>query len=166
MSEGSSDRTRMIRLLKETDRSAYAQLRRRALTEAPLSFAASLEDDFAAEWRTEWTVFGAFAGETLAGMAGLLPDAKRKSAHKAHLWGMYVAPEYRGCGLGKGLLEAAVAHARTLPGVTLVSLTVTDAAPQARRLYEQAGFQLWGTHPEALRHEARSVADHHMLLRL
>lgn len=157
----------MIRILTESDDSAYVALRRRSLTESPLSFAASPEDDFAgSNLRPEWIVLGAFAGDTLAGLVGLLRDAKVKSAHKVHVWGMYVAPEHRGQGLGRGLLEAAIHHARSLPGATWISLTVTDAAPGARRLYEQAGFEVWGTQPDALRHDGRTVADHHMMLAL
>lgn len=161
----------MIRPLKQSDADAYVVLRRRSLTESPLCFAASPEDDFAgAQLRPEWNVFGAFhrddRGDTLAGIVGLLRDAKLKSPHKVHVWGMYVAPEHRGRGYGKQLLEAAVAHARSLPGIDWISLTVTDAAPAARKLYEQAGFELWGTHPDALRHEGRSVSDCHMLLRI
>jgi ribosomal protein S18 acetylase RimI-like enzyme len=157
----------MIRALTSTDNGAYVKLRRRSLTESPLCFAASPDDDFAGtQLRPEWTVFGAFDGDTLAGMVGLLRDAKLKSAHKVHVWGMYVAPEHRGRGFGKALLEAAISHTRTLPGVAAVSLTVTDAAPEARRLYERAGFTLWGTQPDALRHDGRAVDDHHMLLRL
>ena len=41
-----------------------------------------------------------------------------------------------------------------------------EAAPEAGRLYERAGFERWGTEPNALQHDGRSVAEHHMLLRL
>ena len=36
----------------------------------------------------------------------------------------------------------------------------------ARRLYERAGFEIWGTEPEALRHDGQSVAEHHMALHI
>jgi len=89
-----------------------------------------------------------------------------KASHKAHLWGMYVAPAFRRRGVGAALLRAAIAHARTRPGVAWLEVSVTTAAPEARRLYEAAGFQVWGEEPDALRHAGQSVAALHMGLRL
>jgi len=97
---------------------------------------------------------------------GLMRDRHVKASHKAHVWGMYVAPSHRGQGVGAGLLQAALQHARTLTGVAWVHLAVTSAAPQAQRLYERAGFEVWGTEPEALRHEGRAVVEYHMALSL
>lgn len=166
----------MIRQLVEDDAERYSELRRRALAEAPLAFAASPEDDFvgsAAAVREQlrrgpgWAILGAFAeAEALVGTVGLVRDRLRKAAHKAHLWGMYVAPGHRGHGVGAALVEAALAHARSLPGVSWVHLSVSAAAPEARRLYERAGFRRWGTEPEALRHDGRSADEHHLALRL
>jgi RimJ/RimL family protein N-acetyltransferase len=126
----------MIRPLTEADAEALAGLRRVSLLDIPLAFASSPEDDFAASI-----------------------DLVR-----AHLWGMYVAPDHRGRGLGLALLRATLDHARSLPGVTRVHLSVSSAAPRARRLYERAGFELWGTEPDALRDDGESVTDYHMAL--
>ena len=57
-------------------------------------------------------------------------------------------------------------HAAALPGVSWVHLGVSAAAPEALSLYEAAGFEAWGTEPEALRHEGHAVSEHHMALRL
>jgi len=43
---------------------------------------------------------------------------------------------------------------------------VTERAPEARRLYERAGFELWGTEPDALRHAGESVTEYHLALYL
>ena len=110
-------------------------------------------------------VIGAF-DPGLVGAIGLHRDRHRKAAHKVHLWGMYVTPGHRHRGVGAALLDAVLAHAATLPGVDAVRLTVSDAAPAARRLYERAGFHVWGTEPEALRYEGRSVVEHHMARRV
>jgi GNAT superfamily N-acetyltransferase len=164
----------MIRLLQSSDVAAFVALRRRALLDAPLAFGASPEDDFAAapdallaqmQKAPDWVIAGAF-DETLVGAAGLLRDRHLKAAHKAHVWGMFVQPEARGRGIGRALLDALVAHARTLDGVTTVRLAVSDAAPEARRLYERAGFQAWGFEPDALRAGGVTAGEHHMLLRL
>ena len=79
---------------------------------------------------------------------------------------MYVTPAFRRQGLAAALLAAAIAHARTLPGVDWLHLSVTSAAPDARRLYERAGFQLWGSEPDALRVDGQMVDEHHLALRL
>jgi RimJ/RimL family protein N-acetyltransferase len=63
-------------------------------------------------------------------------------------------------------VHAALDHARTLPGTSWVHLAVSEAAPEARRLYERAGFTVWGTEPDALRHDGRTVVEHHMAFRI
>lgn len=164
----------MIRELQEHDVEAYVELRRRALLDSPLAFAASPGDDFVSspdrvreQLRTgaDWVIFGAFR-PGLAGAVGLFRGRYPKASHKACLWGMYVEPGHRRQGVAAGLLEAVLRHARSLPGVEWVHLGVTTAAADARRLYERAGFQVWGTEPDALRHEGWSVEEHHMALRL
>lgn len=157
----------LIRPLTHADLGAYAALRRQSLLEVPLAFAASPETDVAAQIGVppDWMLFGAFAPE-LAGAVGLMRGRHPKAAHKLHLWGMYVAPSHRRRGLAAKLLEAAIAHARSMPGVAWIQLGVTDAAGDARRLYERMGFISWGSEPDALRFEGRSVAQEHMALRI
>ena len=152
----------MIRPLTSDDLDAFFALRHESLVEAPLAFAASPEDDI--RHAPEGTVFGAFDGLSLVGILGLRREPKRKAAHRMHLWGMYVTPSHRGRGLGGKLLAAAIARARETPGVRVLELGVTDAAPAARSLYERAGFVCWGTRPDALRDGERGVSEHHMLL--
>ena len=164
----------MIRELKEDDALAYVELRREALLEAPLAFASSPADDFASSpdavreqlrRAPESVIIGAFR-DHLVGAVGLYRDRHLKSAHKAHLWGMYVTPSHRGQHIASELLDAALRHAGTLPGVSWIHLTVSSAAPGAKRLYERAGFQIWGTEPDAMRHDGRTVVDYHMALYL
>src|SRR5687768_10258854 len=110
----------MIRALTEEDLEAYVALRREALLDTPLAFAASPEDAFAAseselakqmKKAPDWVIFGAF-DETLVGTAGLIRDRHLKAAHKMHLWGMYVTPAARRKGVAAELLQAAIDHAR------------------------------------------------------
>lgn len=166
--------TAEIRRLIEGDAEALFALRREALVEAPLAFLASPEDDMASSveavqamlrGETGAVVFGAFDG-ALAGMAGLYRERALKAAHKVHFWGFYVREAARGRGFGRRLVEAALENARTMKGVTSVHLSVSAAAPQAKALYERAGFQVWGREPEALSHNGRTVAEDHMVLKL
>ena len=53
---------------------------------------------------------------------------------------MYVAPEARGRGLGRRLLEELEAQARSL-GYSTVVLETGDRQPEALGLYESAGFE-------------------------
>jgi ribosomal protein S18 acetylase RimI-like enzyme len=152
-----------IRPLEERDATEFADVRRQSLLESPLSFGASPATDVA---RVADGVIGAFEDELLVGIVGLLQGRHEKSRHKVHLWGMYVLPAFRSRGIGAALLDAALQQARSTSNVEWVQLGVTSAAPAARRLYERAGFALWGVEPDALRHDGEAVAEYHMTLRL
>ncbi|MEM8929782.1 MAG: GNAT family N-acetyltransferase [Acidobacteriota bacterium] len=166
--------TTTIRRLLPSDAEAYVALRRRALDAEPFAFGASPADDSAVSLEVTrrrfepddpMANFGAFASE-LIGTAGLFRIAKAKESHKVFVWGVYVDPAYQGAGLGRQLVETAIAHARQVDGVDAVHLTVTESQHPAIHLYERLGFVCWGVEPDALRWQGRSVARHHMMLRL
>lgn len=73
-------------------------------------------------------VLAAGDGSELLGVAGLSFETREKVRHKATLFGMYVAPAYRGQGIGRKLVAAALEHARSRPGLRIVQLTVTHRA--------------------------------------
>src|SRR5438876_815981 len=163
-----------IQRLRAEDTAALVVLRREALEREPLAFAASSEDDrgLSPEFvRTaladdqEQAVFGQFDGSVLTGMIGLIRMSKVKQRHKAGIWGMYVVPQARNKGIGRALLEAAIRHARGW-GLDQLQLSVTEAAPGAKRLYETAGFRLWGQEPRALNWKGRFVDEYHLVLEL
>ncbi len=162
----------MIRVLRDDDAEAYSELRRAALLDDPLAFVSSPEDDFASDpaalrenltANPESVILGAFEPGLVAAV-GLYRDRHAKAAHKVHAWGLYVAPSHRRQGLARQLIEGILGHARSLPGVAKVHLTVSSSAPGAQQLYAQLGFQVWGEEPDALRYEGRSVDDRHMVL--
>lgn len=95
-------------------------------------------------------VFGAFTPNgTLVGMTGIVREQRTRNAHRMTIWGVYVAPEARGRGLGERMLDAAVAHARGTPGVLQIHLTVVGTNVVAARSYERAGFVRYGRVPRA-----------------
>jgi ribosomal protein S18 acetylase RimI-like enzyme len=111
--------------------------------------------------------FGAFADDgTLAGTVALEFSAKPKTKHKALLIGMYVLEACRGKGLGKALLQAAVAHTERRAGVLVITLTVTDGNESAIALYTAAGFGVFGTEPMALHTPTGYRAKVHMWRRV
>lgn len=162
-----------IRRLTPDDAPAYVELRAVVLAREPLSFMASPEDDLGLQLDqmrarladAEAAVFGAFA-PGLVGVVGVSRRTPRKASHKAGVWGMFVLAEFRGGGIGRRLLSAAIAHARTMPDVAQISLSVSEVAPAARHLYESLGFRVWGTEPRSLCHEGRTADEHHLALAL
>jgi ribosomal protein S18 acetylase RimI-like enzyme len=96
-------------------------------------------------------------------MIGLVRASKAKQRHKATVWGMYVTPRARNKGVGRALVEAAIEHARGW-GLDQLQLTVTEAAPHAKRLYESAGFRHWGQERRALHWKGRFVDEYHLAL--
>ncbi len=95
-------------------------------------------------------VLGAFTGGALAGVTGLSFDARDKACHKATLFGMYVPETHRGAGMGRLLVQAALARARQRPGIRQVLLTVTQGNAAAQGLYERCGFVAFGVEPRAV----------------
>jgi len=163
-----------IRRLRPDDAEAYATLRREMLADTPIAFLASPDDDFVCDAAgarriladgDHSVIFGA-CEPGLVGAVGLFREKHAKAAHKTTLWGMYVSPRRRRTGVGRRLVQAAIAHAETLEGVRAVCLSVSDDTPGARALYESAGFRRWGTEPAAMRWGGRFVDEHHMLLEL
>ena len=165
-----------IRNLGPEDAGQLFELRRRAVLEEPLAFLASPEDDLASSVSAvrdqlghapSSVVFGALdEQQQLVGMIGLSRDRHLKAAHRAHIWGMFVAPQARRQGIGMQLLDAVLRYARSQDGLASVELVVSERKPDARRLYEQAGFVVWGLQPDCVRWEGESAAAHHLALPL
>jgi RimJ/RimL family protein N-acetyltransferase len=154
-----SHRDATVRRLNAGDVVAFRTLRMRGLVEHPLAFAASPEDeadepDGAVAARladgSGGAIYGAFSADgALLGIVGLGRERMRKLAHKAVLWGMYVAPEARRQGVAQALVSHLLAEAATWPGLRQVTLGVHAGNHAARALYESFGFVAWGTEPAA-----------------
>jgi ribosomal protein S18 acetylase RimI-like enzyme len=152
----------VIRILAADDAAAYQALRLRGLRESPAAFGSTYENEagiplpeiaerLARGAGGEDVTFGAFddGGGALVGLAGLRRGTSLKTRHRAGVWGMYVAPEARGGGVGRALMDALVAHARTLEGVERLTLGVEATNAAARALYHALGFVTCGVEPQA-----------------
>jgi ADP-ribose pyrophosphatase YjhB (NUDIX family)/RimJ/RimL family protein N-acetyltransferase len=107
-------------------------------------------------------VIGAWRGDRLAGVAGLSFETAEKLRHKATLFGMAVAEDFRRQGIGEALVQAVLAEAQAHPGTRLVQLTVSDGNRAARALYERCGFAVFGIEPRAVAVGDGYVAKCHM----
>ncbi len=149
-----------IRTLTPSDASQYRELMLEAYALAADAFTTTAEER-ALEPESWWVKriadpkglgasFGAIDGERLVGTAAIEYSAKSKLKHAALIIGMYVRESARGKRIGKALLLAAMSHASQRPGTEVVTLTVTEGNAPAVRLYESAGFQVWGLQPMAI----------------
>jgi ribosomal protein S18 acetylase RimI-like enzyme len=151
----------MIRILTAEDAEAYQALRLRGLQESPAAFGSTYQSEvdvplphiterLARGAGREDVMFGAFDdGGVLVGLAGLGRQTGMKTRHRAHVWGMYVGPEARGRGVGRALMQALIAHARTLDGLERLTLGVEAGNQAARTLYHTVGFVTYGIEPQA-----------------
>ena len=98
-------------------------------------------------------VLGAFARATgqLIGAVVCEREARHKVRHQASLQGMVVTPPARAQGVGRALLAAFDQHARQLPGLEQVILSVTASNAAAVRLCEAACFRRYGLLANALK---------------
>lgn len=145
-----------LRRLAPRDADAFRALRLEALRRAPDAFGRALAEEagkplsWFGETLERAAVFAAAdASGQLGGMLAYQRDSLLKRAHIGHLWGMYVRREWRGRGLGAALIEAAIAHARS--EVSVLQIMAGAGNPGARRLYERAGFAVYGTEAASLR---------------
>ena len=146
----------MVRKLQADDVSRFRELRLKALRDAPTAFASSYEEDAALSEESlrarldagPSAVFGAFAGETLVGMAGFFALSGPKRRHRGLLWGVFVDAGQRGRGLARQLVERVIRHAGQ--HVRILEAGVTAGNDSAAALYDSLGFQVIGRLPKAL----------------
>lgn len=94
--------------------------------------------------------FGAVQDADLVGTVALEFSAKPKTRHLALVVGMYVMPAWRGHGLARQLLQAAIDHCVHRGDILALQLTVTEGNEAAIRLYQGLGFSPFGLEPMAL----------------
>jgi len=163
-----------IRMLSEVDVEVYRPLRLQALRDDPSSFGASYEEESKRPAEEiakrlacsdDGFVLGAFAPD-LVGVTGFYRRQGLKARHKGTIWGMYVLPEFRGRGLGKKLMIAAINRASQIAGVEALTLNVVTTNEAARHLYLSLGFTTFGTDYGALKLDGHYFDEDLMWLKL
>ncbi len=121
----------LIRTTTADDAGKLRELRLEALTNHPREFSSSPEDALALDWSERATaghgdgieaIFVAEQNGSLAAMTGIVASTRKKFPHSAFIWGVYVRPEFRGRGVGKSMVNAALAWAQS-KGRTIARLS-------------------------------------------
>ncbi len=167
-----------LRLLGRADAEAFQKLRREALQDSPRSFSESVAEHDTQPLEAiakrlsespEHFVIGAVhldkAGEHLIGMAGFARNPRAKLHHKALIWGVYVAPTFRGQGIARALISEIIRRARAMNGVLQIKIEGGFGTP-ASRLYQSLGFEVYGTERRALHVDGAFIDNDEMVLRL
>ncbi|MFB6362643.1 GNAT family N-acetyltransferase [Paenibacillus elgii] len=166
----------ILRKLEPQDVEAFWSLRLKSLKEHPESFGSNYEDASLTgmdEVRRRFQntadqfLLGAFGeNNELMGMIGFRRESSRNLAHKGMLWGVYVDSAHQGKGIAKALLQHVLEEARSLDGLEQVYLSVVTVNEPAVRLYRSAGFEVFGTEPNALKIGDQSFDEYWMACKL
>ncbi len=168
----------LIRRLGEDDLEALWRLRLQALSDSSEAFGSTYEETLARgkdvmlrrlqQGGDENFYLGAFEQDSIGmvGIVGFFREPGAKERHKGTLVSLFVAPEKRGLGIGKALVQALIAEARQLVGLEQLLLAVVPNARAARGLYRSLGFQLYGTAPRTLKTGNRYWDEELMVLML
>ncbi len=165
-----------VRVLNEGDAGDYQRLRLRALKDHPEAFGSSDEEELNTPMKRiaenlknglpESATFGAFIDDELMGIVAFQRHVRKKVSHRAIITSMYVLPEARSKGTGRALMNAAISHGKSRPGVEDVILAVTVGNDRARALYASLGFVSYSIDPRYIKWDGQYFDIEWMILSL
>lgn len=83
-------------------------------------------------------------------------DLRDKVEQHIGVFGITLAKEFRGQGLGRKLMQAVLKEAtKKLPGLRIITLEVYKINNVARNLYEDTGFKQYGLLPKGLKYKGK-----------
>lgn len=151
-----------IQHLTTVDYEPYFSLRLQSLRECPHMYATNagdwqnaprhvIEHHLHASEINQAPILGVWQDNELVALIGLKPESRPTVAHKATLWGLYVARPHRRQGIGKKLLARAIAVAREIEPLRQLRAVVNATSQEATSLFESSGFKRFGIEPRAKR---------------
>jgi GNAT superfamily N-acetyltransferase len=149
-----------VRRARGSDATALRALRLRALADAPAAFASSLSDEAArpdsywSELTQDAVVFVAVEGQAWVGMAATRWFDREQGV--VQLWGMWVDPAVRRCGLGERLVSEVDRWAGE-NGARALRLGVIEGVADAEAFYRRLGFARTGETKRLSRDEAMTA---------
>jgi len=105
-----------------------------------------------------WWVAWAPAGDRIVGHVNLKGDHLKTSLHRCEL-GIGIERAYRKHGLGRRLMDLAIAYCRQAPSVAWLDLRVFGHNENARALYRDLGFVELGVIEDRFRIGSDHIAD-------
>ena len=165
-----------IRILNESDAQVYQEVRLSALKINPEAFSSTYEREvkFSIESIAERLepvkdrfVLGDFnENDSLVGIVTFMRENSLKTIHKGNVFGMYVAPEARGKGLGKSLMIELMKEAKNCDGLEQLNLTVVSENNLAKKLYKSLGFEVYGIEKKALKFNGQYFDEDLMVINI
>lgn len=87
-----------------------------------------------------------------------------KESHKGNVFGLYVAPEVRGTGIGKSLMIELLKRAKKCDGLEQIKLAVMSENSSAKKLYQSLGFKTYGVERNGLKYNGEYFDEDLMVL--
>ncbi|MEC5423506.1 GNAT family N-acetyltransferase [Virgibacillus sp. C22-A2] len=162
-----------IRILNESDAQLYQEVRLNALKINPEAFGSTYEREVKFSLKSvverlkpvKEFVLGAINYDgSLVGIVTFMRENSLKTSHKRNVFGMYVAPEVRGQGLGKALMIELIRRAKKCDGLEQINLTVVSENNTAKNLYKTLGFEVYGVERNALKFNGQYFDEDLMVL--
>ena len=170
----SNDHDVSVVILGPRDWRDLRAIRLEALRSEPAAYSSSYEETLARSdehWRQrlandDSVHLLAKAQNRPVGMVGGYLGSDEGDDSVAVVFGMYVAREHRGRGVGKLLLTSLIDRLSAFPQIITIKLGVTETQDPARRLYESVGFRVVGKTEEGIVVNVRQYDELIMELRV